>query len=213
MRWSLTLGLLLNLAALVVAGAAHAQPGGDPRDEELADVEARALFNAGVAAYDAGRYEDALESFERAYQRSERPVLLYNIGQCYDRLRRDEEAVQAFERYLEAVPGAENRPQVEARLRALREAIARRSTTSGTDPALLSPAQVAASATPPPTSPEGPSLRESDSHRPRRIALVTTSVVVVVAVVVLSVVLAGGGGNDYVGSDVGTVFALQQVPR
>lgn len=209
-RWcasSWALGSLLvglSLIGVSPVSAQATQPA--TTDEELAEAEARALFNAAVAAYDAGRYEDALESFERAYRRSNRAALLYNMGQCYDRLRRDEEAVDAFERYLEAMPAAENRSQVESRIRALREAIARRANPE------LAPTAVAAAAEPVAAAP-GVDLSEERSHRPRRIALVTTSVVVVAAAVVLTVLLAGGGGGGYASSDVGTVFALQEAGR
>jgi hypothetical protein len=139
--WALGAVLVgLSLAFVPVVSAQLMEPAAT--DEELAEAEARALFNAAVAAYDAGRYEDALESFERAYRRSNRAALLYNMGQCYDRLRRDEEAVNAFERYLEAMPAAENRAQVESRIRALREAIARRANPE------LAPTAVAAAAEP-----------------------------------------------------------------
>lgn len=199
---SLALGVFVVALALAPATVVSAQA----TDDELAEAEARALFNAAVAAYDAGRYEDALDSFERAYQRSSRAALLYNMGQCYDRLRRDQEAVDAFERYLAAMPDAENRSQVEARIRALREGIARRNNPE------LAPAAVAGAAEPAVGTP-APDLREERSHRPRRIALITTSVVVVAAAVVLTVLLAGNGGGGYASSDVGTVFALQEGGR
>ena len=203
--WALGAVLVgLSLAFVPAVSAQLMEPAAT--DEELAEAEARALFNAAVAAYDAGRYEDALESFERAYRRSNRAALLYNMGQCYDRLRRDEEAVNAFERYLEAMPAAENRAQVESRIRALREAIARRANPE------LAPTAVAAASEPAVAAP-GADLREERSHRPRRIALITTSVVVVAAAVVLTVLLAGGGGSGYASSDVGTVFALQEAGR
>lgn len=87
------------------------------------DDEARALFELGRTEYASGRYDDALAHFERAYALSGRPELLYNMAQCFDRLRRDEDAIDALERYLAALPEASNRPEVEARLEALRAAV------------------------------------------------------------------------------------------
>ncbi|AKF11592.1 hypothetical protein DB32_008741 [Sandaracinus amylolyticus] len=89
------------------------------------DAEARALFEAGRVAFADGRFEDALEYFERSHELSGRPELLYNIGTSSDRLRREREAVSAFEAYLAALPDAPNRREVEGRLRVLREEIAR----------------------------------------------------------------------------------------
>lgn len=109
---------LLVLAAVVAATLTSA-PAFAQSDRE---DEARTLFEAGRLAYDSGHFEDARDDFERAYELSGRPELLYNIGQCADRLRDDPAAIDAFERYIVAVPDAANRPQVEVRLSALRDA-------------------------------------------------------------------------------------------
>lgn len=88
------------------------------------DTEAHALFDAGHTAFEDGRFADALTDFERAYELSHRPELLYNIGQCHDHLRHDAEAVSALEGYLAAVPDAPARHMIEGRLAILREAVA-----------------------------------------------------------------------------------------
>lgn len=72
---------LLLLAALGTAAVslpqreAHAQPAADPVTEI-----ARARFKDGVAAYDAGRYEEARTAFEQAYTLSKSPAVLLNLG-------------------------------------------------------------------------------------------------------------------------------------
>jgi len=103
--------------------AAQAQDVALAEDEE-SPSEARALFLAGRVAFEEGRFEAAIRHFEASYELSQRAALLYNIAQCYDRLRRDRDAMEAFERYLQVSPMAENRSTVEARLRALRAAVA-----------------------------------------------------------------------------------------
>jgi hypothetical protein len=50
--------------------------------------------------------------------------MLFNIGLVADRLRQDERAVDAYEAFLRELPDAENRAQVEARVRLLRDQIA-----------------------------------------------------------------------------------------
>lgn len=87
---------------------------------DMRDAEARARFDAGRIAFAASRYADALGDFERAYELSGRAELLYNMGTCLDRLRRDDEAIEIFGRYLEALPDAPNRLEVETRLEAMR---------------------------------------------------------------------------------------------
>lgn len=87
------------------------------------DAQSRERFVAGRDAYSAGQYDVALERFTEAYDLSPRPQLLYNIGQCHDRLRHDQEAIDSFERYLALVPEADNGEEVRARLQALRRAV------------------------------------------------------------------------------------------
>jgi len=111
--------LLALFTVLVFAHAGAAAAQSDPGR----DAEARGLFEAGRAAFDQGRYQDALGYFDRAYQLSRRPQLLYNLGQVHDRLRHDEEALTAFQQYLKQVPGAENRAEVEHRIQAMRQAM------------------------------------------------------------------------------------------
>jgi len=112
---------MLLSASLVQAQAAASPPA------ESADRtdEAKALFAAGRAAFDSGRFADALDYFERSYAISKRPGLLYNIGIVRDRLRDDKRALEAYEAYLAAVPDASNRAEVETRASAIRAALAR----------------------------------------------------------------------------------------
>jgi len=110
----LTSRALWIVATLLCASPATAQQAAS-RDDELA----RNLFQAGKTAYESGNYEDALRYFEDAHARSHRPQLLYNIGQAADRLRNDQKALASFRAYLAALPDADNRAEVENRIRAL----------------------------------------------------------------------------------------------
>jgi len=85
------------------------------------------LYQAGETAFAAGEYDSAMRLFESSYELSQRPGLLYNMGHCADRLRRDEDAIRYFTEYLERAPqDAANRDEAERRLRALHEAEAAR---------------------------------------------------------------------------------------
>jgi tetratricopeptide (TPR) repeat protein len=88
--------------------------------------EARLLFLAAQRAFDDGRYPDALASFERSYLLAEDPQILYNIGVTLDRLRRDDEALEAFQMYLRLRPNTPDRRSIEARIQILEDQIARR---------------------------------------------------------------------------------------
>lgn len=96
------------------------------------DEEARALYSAGEIAYNEGRFQSALDYFQRAYELSSRPALLFNIGSAAERVRQDDVALAAFERYLAEMPEAPNRPAVEARIQILRTAIAEREAREAT---------------------------------------------------------------------------------
>jgi hypothetical protein len=118
------------LAAALVIVSSVAVPASAQQDEsaegnDSLDTEARALFEAGSTAFEDARYADALGHFQRAYELSERPRLLYNIGLAADRLRRDEIALEAFEQFLAEVPDHPRRRDVRARVEVLREAVER----------------------------------------------------------------------------------------
>ncbi|MCS6798084.1 MAG: tetratricopeptide repeat protein [Myxococcota bacterium] len=110
----------------VVAQRPDQSHGTAPSVDESRDREARALFEAGSAAYDRGRYAEALEHFRRAHALSGRARLLFNIGLAAERLGRDAEALEAYEAYLSAEPAGDNRLDVQARVGALRNRIAAR---------------------------------------------------------------------------------------
>jgi tetratricopeptide (TPR) repeat protein len=105
-----------------VASTAHAQQPAEP--SELLEAEARAVFEAGTAAFADSRYDDALGYFQRAYALSNRHELLYNIAITADRLRQDQVALEAFEQFVARVPGHARRRDAEARIEVLRRTIA-----------------------------------------------------------------------------------------
>ncbi len=121
------LALILGIAALTLPRPALAQ--------EADTEEARAAFTAGQAAYSAGRFSQALTDFQRAYELTNEPDLLYNIATVHDRLRHDAEALEAYRRYLAARPDSEDRANVEARIAVLEEAVARASAEAAAEPA------------------------------------------------------------------------------
>lgn len=85
---------------------------------------ARVAFERGVAAYEAGAFEDALAAFQESYALVHDPQILFNVGTVADRLRRDSVALEAYEGYLAGIPGAPDRANVEARIAAIRASLA-----------------------------------------------------------------------------------------
>lgn len=112
------IAILTFVGTLLLGSLTSAQDAG-ARDEE-----ARQYFEAGRAAYTAGDFVRALEQFERAYELSQRELLLFNIANAHDRLRHDQEALVYFQRFLDAVPTGENADFARARVAALSESSA-----------------------------------------------------------------------------------------
>ncbi len=86
--------------------------------------EARRHFEQGRALFDGGNFDAALAEFERSYQlmgdREERYILLFNVGQCHERLFRYDAALGYYRRYLEeGGPQARDRAMVDGTVRAL----------------------------------------------------------------------------------------------
>ncbi len=119
LRWACTAGFLVGMA---FATPASAQPIAD-------DAAAREYFNAGRAAFDQADYESALTYFRHAYRSSGRGALLYNIGVAADRLQREQEALEAFEQYLDRTEKPTREFEVRRRIEALRGSIAKKEAT------------------------------------------------------------------------------------
>ena len=94
-----------------------------PALAQAQDGDSRAVFVEGVQAYEAGRFEEALELFERAYDMTGDAEVLFNVAAVLDRLRRDQEALTVYRAYLERGPAEEDREHVEARIRVLTAAL------------------------------------------------------------------------------------------
>lgn len=112
--------LAISSTSLVSIQSVQAQSS-QSRDAQIA--EAKDAFAVGTRAYADGEFETALASFRRAYELTGSPDLLYNIAAVSDRMRRDEDALGAYEGYLEARPESADREHVEGRIEVLRAAI------------------------------------------------------------------------------------------
>jgi hypothetical protein len=113
----------LVLAALLVPAPAAAQKG----KEKAGDVEqAKALFNAGAQAYEAGRYTAAVEAFQASYKKAPRPAIVFSMAQAYKRqyfidkkAENLQEAIRNYRLYLDQVPQGGRRADAAASLNEL----------------------------------------------------------------------------------------------
>ena len=79
---------------------------------------AKAHFEAATRLYDIHEYAKALEEYKAAYLAKPDPAFLFNVGQCYRRLGKFDQALEFYREYLKkAPPDDPNRPNVEARIR------------------------------------------------------------------------------------------------
>jgi tetratricopeptide (TPR) repeat protein len=86
------------LILVFLAGVAHAQKNKDPKKV------AKQYTDAAIAAQDQGDYDQAVELYQKAYDLVPHPILVFNIGQAHRLAGRDEEALDAYKKYVELDP-------------------------------------------------------------------------------------------------------------
>jgi tetratricopeptide (TPR) repeat protein len=113
--------LRVAVLATVLLGSAAAQAQ-KPEQPKTADpqADAAARYREGVAAFEAGRFAEALAAFTESYNLSSETDLLYNLGVCSEKVGDRDKAIAYYQLYLEEKPDAEDAPAVQARLLALR---------------------------------------------------------------------------------------------
>lgn len=117
---SLALVVALVLAPRpVLAEPAPAEPAGAGTPEDDQVQRAMAAYQRGTQNYNLAQYEAALADFTEAASLYASPDFQYNIGLCYEKLGKYDEAMRAFAAYLRAKPDAEDRPNVENRIHEL----------------------------------------------------------------------------------------------
>jgi len=107
----------------MIAGpiSAHAQPEAEAQEE--LDPEYVEKQAAGSAAFEAGQFEKAANLFKDAFDISPRGNLLFNIGLSYEQAGDVEQAVQFYERFVQAVPNSPQRPAVQRQIAALKASL------------------------------------------------------------------------------------------
>ena len=79
--------------------------------------EARRRFEAGSAAFAKKDYARAEQEFRAALDITGDPVLNFNIAEAQALQERYEDAIQSYRAYLNALPNADDRAEVEKRIR------------------------------------------------------------------------------------------------
>jgi hypothetical protein len=120
MRVGLVFRWLLYLA--VLTSSVVGMPQRALAQDDAAKEKAKELFAKGKADYDAGRYPEALVSFEAAYATKPVPPMLKIIAQTHEAMENLPLAVEFFTRYLES--GPKDADKITEKLAELRKTIA-----------------------------------------------------------------------------------------
>ncbi len=81
--------------------------------DDPATRAARRHFDRGEKLFALGKFDDALDEYQKAFDAKPIPDFLFNIGQCYRNLGDYDSAIFSYRKYLTAAPDAANRAQVE----------------------------------------------------------------------------------------------------
>jgi tetratricopeptide (TPR) repeat protein len=192
-------GALLVLGVLVFSARASAQGmidmGGMP------DQEAKSHFKVGKSLYESGRFSEAAEEFEKAYQLSNKVELLYNVYVAHRDATDLPRAIDALRRYLQLAELDEpSRLNLQARLRAMEEAGER---GAAPHPAEAPPADPEPPASEPPAPEEEP---RTELHSPG-----TAEMTIDANSSVLPYALIGVGGAALLAGVVTAVMASDKI--
>jgi len=179
--------VLASLAGTNVARAGELTP--------AQKQEVRQHYEKASRAYDVQKFGEAIEEYQKTYEISGDPAMLFNVAQAYRLNGQPQEAVYYYRRYLERSPAASNRAATEQKIADLEKTLAEAKaapaagapppaappppmgTTPARPPAATSaaPAAAATAVAPPPASFPPPNLvtvEPEGDHHGRRVASV-----------------------------------------
>ncbi len=155
-----TLALFLVLLVFAASSVARADD----------TVSAREHYQKGTSFYDLGRYAEAIQEFEAAYEIKNDPALLYNLAQSHRLAGNSEQALHFYRTYLRYVPAAKNHAEIEDRIKQLEQLVAQKNAAQTEPPAQAFPP----GATPPPvqtqTTPPPPPVVTAPPETPPAMA-------------------------------------------
>jgi len=93
--------------------------------EDAATKSAKRHFDKGEKLFALGKFDDALEEYQKAFDAKPIPDFLFNIGQCYRNLGDYDQAIFSFKKYLKLQPDADNKDAVQQLISELEDKKAR----------------------------------------------------------------------------------------
>jgi Tetratricopeptide repeat len=121
-------------------------------------LEMKQLYERATRAYDVGKYAEAIEYYQKAYEIGGDPPMLYNIAQSYRLNDQPADAVRFYRRYLQRAPSARNKDDVERKIGELEKIVEERrraqlAAPPPSPPATPPPSTTGPGVTPPPVQP------------------------------------------------------------
>ncbi len=83
-------------------------------------------YQQATRAYDLGKYQEAVDEYQKVYEIDGDPVMLYNIAQAYRLNDQPQESIHFYRRYLQRSPEARNKDDVERKITAMEKLIEER---------------------------------------------------------------------------------------
>jgi tetratricopeptide (TPR) repeat protein len=101
---------LVSVLIAALALPAQAQMSQSQKDE------VKLHYQRATHAYDLQKYQEAIDEYQKAYEISGDPPMLYNIAQAYRLADQPAEAARYYRRFLQRMPSARNREDVERKI-------------------------------------------------------------------------------------------------
>ncbi len=117
--WVLALVFSMMLLAL---GTKEARAQLTPQQKQDIHVH----YQQATRAYDLGKYQEAVDEYQKVYEIDGDPVMLYNIAQAYRLNDQPQESIHFYRRYLQRSPEARNKEDVERKITAMEKLIEER---------------------------------------------------------------------------------------
>ena len=83
------------------------------RADDLSTKAAKRHFDRGEKLFALGKFDEALDEYQKAFDAKPIPDFLFNIGQCYRNLGDYQQAIFSFKKYLKLEPDAPDKEKVE----------------------------------------------------------------------------------------------------
>ena len=154
-------GTLALAATLLLAAVGTALAADAPSAHAIAEGRYHLRKANGLAGDD--RCQAAIHEYTLAYKKLGDPVVLFNRAECLRRIGEDESAIADYRAFLEAVPAAPNRAQIEAKIAAL---VTRLYPVAGPAPARLNGTGPVRPTAPPPARASAPASPYLSPERP-----------------------------------------------